>query len=98
MNVLQVQEPPVHNYCVIAVPEEKIKGHLSDIDVLKSDKNEYQVLDTIQCLKGEQIPSMLLLLSAGNYINEKDIWNAYKKSTKLIFFLCKKKTDSNLTS
>lgn len=99
MSVLQVQEPPVHDYCVIAVPEEKIKEHLSDIDVLKSNKNEYTVIDTIQCHKGEMIPSILLLLSAGTYINDKDIWNAYKKSQKLIFFLCKKtKTESSMNS
>jgi hypothetical protein len=98
MNVLQVQEPPVHDYCIIAVPEKKIKGKISDIEILKSDKSAYDVVDVIQCLRNGLIPSVLILMATGSYINDKDIWKAYNKSNSLYFFLCKKKKIESSTT
>ena len=89
-NTLQVPKPPMHSYIIIAVPDEKIEGHVSDIKILKSEKQEYKIIDRVQIMRGHFIPSILGLLSTGQYLTSKDVFTKYNKSNSLYFFICKK--------
>ena len=88
-NTLQVKQPPEHGYRIIAVPGEKITGHVSDIDFLEIENQKYEVVDRVEIMRGHFIPSILGLLSTGQYLASKDVFMKYNKSKNLYFFIVK---------
>jgi len=91
MENLQVQTPPDHGFKIIAVAGEKIEGEISDLKTLTlKDGTVYKIVDRVTCLKNQMIPSCLIIMATGTYIPDSEIWNTYKKSNKLIFFICEK--------
>ncbi len=96
MSNLQVNEPPVHGYKLFAVPGELLHGKL--ISDWKTINDKYKIIDCIQIIKGDILPSVLPLLAYGQYIDINDIWYKYKKSSILYFLICEEilKIDSNM--
>lgn len=94
MSTLRIKEPPEHNYKLIVVAGERIET--KEPKFLESKKNKYKIIDKITIEKGEQIPIVLNLLSIGQYLDSDDVFKAYKKSNKIIFYICKKQESNTI--
>lgn len=86
-DTLQIPHPPDHSYVLIAVAGErfeKIPGFL------ESDKGKFKVIDRVELLRGEPIPTILSVLSTGQFLTSEDVFKVYTKSKSVNFFLCQK--------
>lgn len=88
MNTLQIPHPPDHDYCIIAVAGERLKGGKPKF--LESDKQKYRVIDQVETLRGEYIPTPLILMATGKFLTHEDVFSVYKKSNQIYFFICQK--------
>ena len=94
-DTLQVPKPVEHGYLIIAVAGERIKTEMvSDLKFLQSGETKYKIIDRIEMLRGEFMPTTLMLLSSGKFITSKEYFSFYKKSKNINFFICQK-IDSN---
>jgi len=75
---------------LIPVPSERLKGHVSDYTEIHAEGAEFKIIDRVTITKLELIPTVLILLSTGMDISDSEIWNKYKRSNRIIFFVCKK--------
>lgn len=90
-DTLQVQNVPKHGIILIAVPSERLKMQVSDYKFIETtEKEKYKVIQWVTILKSEPMPSSLMLLATGQDIMRYQVWEVYKKSDKLIFFICEK--------
>ena len=90
-DTLQVPKPVEHSYLIIAVAGERIKTEMvSDLKFLQSGEQKYKIIDRIEFLKSEQMPSALILLSTGEFISSERYFSFYKKSKSINFFICEK--------
>ena len=85
---LKLTEPPAHGFKLFAVPGEKLEGKA--VSDWKTINDKYKIIDCIQILKGEQLPTVLPLLAYGQFIDINDIWHKYNKSSILYFLICEK--------
>ncbi len=85
-----------HDYKLIPVPSERLgKYFVSDFEFLESKNEKFKIIDVIEILRGQQIPTILTVLSIGQFLSSEDIFKIYKKSNKIYFFLCEK-LESNM--
>lgn len=96
MAILQVKIIPKHSYKLIAVPSERMDKPVSDYNEIESEGQKYKIVQWVTVHRNEQMPSTLTLLSTGKEIMYFEMWSAFKKSDKIIFFICEK-IDSNTT-
>ena len=85
---LKLTEAPEHGFKLFAVPGEKLEGKL--ISDWKTINDKYKIIDCIQFIKGDRMPSILPLLAYGQYIDINDVWYKYNKSSILYFLICEK--------
>lgn len=85
---LKLNKLPAHNYKCIVVPSEKLKKQISDYKTIIVGKDKYKVIQWVTIHKSEPIPSSLMLLSIGVVIDNGSVFEKYKNSDKLIFFIC----------
>jgi len=89
MDTLKIIEPPEHNYKLIVVPGERLNGqHVSDFKFLESKNKKYKIIDRIELMRGEFMPTVLIILSAGQFLTSEDVFKHYQKSNNIYFFLC----------
>lgn len=94
---LQVPTVPKHGIILIAVPSERMNKPVSDYKFIETpEKEKYKVIQWVTIMKSEPMPSSLMLLATGQDIMRYQVWEVYKKSDKLIFFICEK-IDYNMT-
>jgi len=79
-----------HGIKLIPVPSERLTKPISDYTEIHSDEKKYKVLTWVTITKLEPIPSILILLSTGKDFSDNELWNFYKKSNRIIFFVCEK--------
>ena len=88
---LQVPHPPEHSYILIAVAGERLNDKpVSDYEFLESDKQKFRIIDRVEILRSENIPTVLSILATGQFLTNEDVFKAYNKSNNLNFFLCEK--------
>ena len=91
METLKIKPPLAHDVVLICVPGESLTaeniGYLED-----ANGKKYEILDQYTFYKTDPFPYGMMLLSTGQKITESVTWSAYKKSDKLIFFICRKMT------
>lgn len=85
-NSLQIKTPPQHDIKLICVPGEVYNEEDSFED---QDGKKYIILDQYTYEKTDPFPYGMMLLATGKHIEPDVIWNAYKKSDKIMFFICK---------
>lgn len=90
MSTLQVQTIPKHSYILIAVPDERMDKPVSDYTKIESNNQKYKIVQRVTITKNEPMPSSLILLATGQPLEYFEIWNAFKKSEKIIFFVCER--------
>ena len=88
--ILQVPKLPEHGYILIAVPSERMKDPVSDYKEIESEGVKYKVVQWVTIMKTEHMPSLLMILATGQDLSRDEIWKAFKKSNKIIFFICEK--------
>lgn len=88
MATLQVKTIPKHSYKLIAVPSERMDRPVSDYTEIESEEEKYKIVQRVTIFKNEPMPSSLTLLSTGQDLQYPEIWNAFKKSDRIIFFVC----------
>lgn len=81
---------PEHNYKCIVVSSETMHAPVSDYETITCDNVKYNIVEWVTVLKSEYIPMSLLLLSIGTVMPKETIYKKYKKSDRLIFFICEK--------
>ena len=75
---------------LIPVPSEKMEGKKSEYKYIQDDSgNKYEILQTYTFEKNEVFPGGLMLLATGQKIKSVDIWEKYKNSEYIYFFVCK---------
>jgi len=80
-----------HDYKLIPVPSERFgKDFVSDFEFLESENEKFKIIDRIEILRGQQMPTILTVLSIGKFLSSEDIFKIYKKSKSINFFLCQK--------
>jgi hypothetical protein len=91
MNI-QIKPVPQHSYCLAAVTSEMfLNNSLSDITTLTdTDGIIYNVIERIIIDKTTIIPTVLMLLAFGKVYEDNIIWENYKNSDRIIFFICQK--------
>lgn len=84
---MEIQAKPVeHDVKIIVVPSEKIgNSKISDVKI-----TGFKILDYYEIYRGDQQIHSLILLAVGREMNPETIWTTYKKSERLIFFICQK--------
>lgn len=87
---LTLAQIPDHNFRIIVVPGEFIKHPVSDYKNIIIDKKKYAIYDEIIHNKGDRWGTALPLLAAGSFFSEKDVFDKYVNSDRIIFFICKK--------
>lgn len=90
METLQVQTIPKHSYILIAVPDERMDKPVSDYSEIESEGKKYKIVERVTIFRNERIPTSLTLLATGKSLEYFEIWNAFKKSEKIIFFICER--------
>ena len=91
METLKIPHPPEHSYILIAVAGERLNGKpVSDFEFLESEKQKYKIIDRIELMKGEFMPTFLILMATGKFITSEDVFQAYNKSENLNFFICER--------
>ncbi len=82
---------PKHDYKCIVVPSETMPMPVNDYKTITCDNVKYNITAKVTVLRSDPIiPSSLLLLSIGEVISKEAIYKKYKKSDRLIFFMCEK--------
>lgn len=69
---------------------------VSDYTEIESEGQKYKIVERVTIFKNEPMPSILTLLSTGREVMYFEMWNYFKKSDRIIFFVCKR-IDSNMT-
>lgn len=95
--ILSISPIPKHSYILIAVPSERMDNPVSDYTKIESEGQKYKIIERVTIFKNEPMPSTLTLLSIGKEVMYFEMWNAFKKSDRIIFFICEK-INSNTTS
>ena len=86
---MQVTLPEPHAIKIIPVPGERIKQPAHEITELTDQhNNKYIVHDYYVYPKESGISPAMVLLATGLHISNDDIWKIYKKSDKIVFFIC----------
>lgn len=85
---LKLQSIPEHSIRVIAVPGELLKYPVSDYTHIECNGKIYEVYTEIIHNKGEIWSTALPLLSTGQSFNEKMVFDKYKDSDRIVFFVC----------
>lgn len=89
------KEIPEHNYKIIIVPSEKIKGLVSDYSEIQTPSKKYKIIQRVTVLRSEPLPSSLMILATGDDFCKAEIFGKYRKSDKLYFFICHEQNTSN---
>lgn len=88
--ILNIPTLKEHSVQLIAVASEKMQAPASDYKQIQHGKSIYDILDYYTFTKSQPFPYGLLLLATGTAeVDEFTIWNAYKKSEYLYFFIVK---------
>ena len=89
---MQIRNQPNHSYRVIPVAIELIKEPAHEIkELISDDGTKYIVHDFFVYEKKEGISNAMLLLAIGKNIDHSEIWNAYRKSDRIVFFVVEEK-------
>lgn len=89
---IQINKVVKHNTVLIAVASQLLKGQNPyDIETLiDADGFEFEILEHFEYNKKEEIyPGGLFLLATGQRLDKQTVWNAYKKSDIIYFFIVK---------
>lgn len=85
---LTIPELKDHNVRLIAIAGEYVDGNISDIQHLITPSNvKYKVHDLYKFRKDETFPQALMLLATGQNVKPEKIWQKYRKSEYLYFFI-----------
>ena len=85
-SILEIPTPATHLVRLVAVPNEKLEGRQpTEIKFI----NELKVLDYFEAVKSktEPFPISLVLLATGVIVTAEQIWNKYRKSNRIYFFI-----------
>lgn len=87
--VIKLKSIPEHDYRVIVVPGHLIEKPLAEYHEINVGGDIYEIHETITHRKGETMSNGLALLATGKYFNDDDVFKKYKKSNRIVFFICK---------
>ena len=85
---MKILTPQQHSIRIIPVVSQNIDRPAHEIDILEDeDGNKYKVHHYFVYEKNEGISEAMLLAATGKHLTDKDVWNYYLKSDKIVFFV-----------
>lgn len=75
------------NFRIIPIPSERFEGEAKTIETIQVGNDTYKVADCYSYKREEIIPNALKRLGYGKNVPDEKIWERYKNSEKMYFFV-----------
>lgn len=85
---LEVPPIPESKIKLVIVPSERLPVD-SKISKIKSEGKTYFIIDRFTFSKSDPHPNGMILLATGKIIDKETVWNKYRNSDKLYFYIIK---------